>query len=900
MLFGIFYRIVRVFLTLLLFLFTSWAIASSGGLDRTFAGTGKTRFGFGGGNDTATATAVQADGKILVGGNGLHVGRNAFCVLRYNPDGSLDETFDVDGVVAVFIGESPAIATGIGVQGDGKIMVGGYTSFDGDANILNDFVLLRLHPDGALDSSFGVGGKVITDVGGSMDQANALTLQGDGKVVLAGWSHVEGSGGHFSAVRYTTNGALDTSFDGDGKVMLDVSTGGDEANAILLQGDGKLVLVGSAFTSSGSDFALVRLLSNGALDTSFAGTGKVITSILNGEDVATAIAIQFGNGTVNSPDRLVVAGYTYNGSNRDFAVVRYNYDGTLDNTFGGTGKVVTPVGAGEDEGTAILVTGSGTTPRTITVAGLSSNGTNNDFALIRYNSNGSMDTTLDGDGKLTTHVGTGDDSARAMTLSSGRLVVVGSSRTNSFDSVAVVRYNSDGSLDTTFDGDGKRTDATGLGGRASAYAVAIQPDGRIVIAGDVQKNLLGSNLDFALARLHPNGTFDHSFGKRGQITTDFNGNDNSAVAVLVQPDGKIIAAGAGIAASGSAQSSAFIFTRFHPNGTADITGVATIGTFGSRGQAVALQPDGKIVMAGYTLISNTDSDFALVRFNPNGALDDSFGAGGIVTTSMGTPTDYGSAVALQPDGRIVVGGSAGSTVAVARYLSNGAIDTSFDFDGKAMTPIPGGSAMVTALAVHQGKILIARGFSGGSALVRYHADGSLDTSFDGDGVVTNGLRSSSGTRAMAIQNNGKIVVAGYANADVNFPTADFAVMRFNVDGSLDASYGAQGKVTVDVSAGSDSGYGLALDGEGKALVVGRSENLFGITRLLGDVVPRLAILRIGDAVELSWPTAALGFALQTTPSLSVPLTWNDVTNSRTTNRVVVPNPTSPTFYRLKL
>jgi uncharacterized delta-60 repeat protein len=185
----------------------------------------------------------------------------------------------------------------------------------------------------------------------------------------------------------------------------------------------------------------------GALDPTFGTGGKVITDFGGADDFGNAIAI-------DSEGRMVFAGYSHNGSNYDFAVVRYSEDGSLDNTFGAAGKVTTPIGSGNDFGLSCAIQGDGK----ILVSGYCFNGFNNDFAVVRYNADGSPDNSFDSDGIVTTSVGDFGEVAYDMVLQSdGKIILAGYSDDATTNFFAVVRYNTDGTLDNTFDGDGKVT-----------------------------------------------------------------------------------------------------------------------------------------------------------------------------------------------------------------------------------------------------------------------------------------------------------------------------------------------------------------------------------------------------------------------------------------------------------
>jgi uncharacterized delta-60 repeat protein len=389
---------------------------------------------------------------------------------------------------------------------------------------------------GALDPSFGTGGEVTTTVGSgtTYTEAEALRVQPDGKIVAAGYG-TNGSNYDFALARYNPSGSLDTSFDGDGKVVTDFGSHDDLAYSLALQPDGKIVVAGRSHNGGDWDFALARYNPDGSLDTSFgpAHNGKVRTDFASSNDLAYGVALQ--------PDgKIVVAGGSYTTfPNYLFAVARYNPDGSLDTTFNGTGKVTTSVGGVDDQANAVALQPDGK----IVTGGNSWNGSNDDFALVRYNANGSLDTSFNATGKLTTAVGSGFDVANALALQpDGKIVAAGSSvNTGAYSVFGLVRYNPNGSLDTSFGSGGKVwTEFTPYGDGASA--LALQPDGKIVAAGT------SSGRNFALARYNPNGSLDTSFDGDGKVLTSYNGNINtflSGYSVALQPDGKIVIAGSG-------------------------------------------------------------------------------------------------------------------------------------------------------------------------------------------------------------------------------------------------------------------------------------------------------------------------------------------------------------------
>ena len=336
------------------------------------------------------------------------------------------------------------------------------------------------------EDSFSSYGKLTTDFGGGSG-GSSVVMQADGKIVVAGTSYASDniSGDDFALARYNTDGSLDTTFSGDGKVITDFG-GDDGGTSVVMQADGKILVVGSTYNGSSSDIALARYNTDGTLDTNFSDDGKATTNFGSGHCV-----VMQGDG------KILVAGSESNDSGNDFALARYNSDGSLDTTFSGDGKVTTDFGEGDDHGYSVVMQPDGK----IIVAGFVFN-YSGDFVLARYNADGTLDTTFSDDGKVVTDFG-GDDYGFSVVMQpDGKIIVAG---LRSFD-FAVARYNSDGTLDTTFSGDGKVT--TDFGGYDGGYSVVIQADGKIVVAGSSGFSNFISSADFALARFNSDGSLD--------------------------------------------------------------------------------------------------------------------------------------------------------------------------------------------------------------------------------------------------------------------------------------------------------------------------------------------------------------------------------------------------------
>ena len=385
--------------------------------------------------DYGTAMTTQPDGKVLVVGhtdNGS--GRDLF-LARYNEDGSLDTTFSGDGMLALDAGTGDNFGTGVTVQPDGKILVTGYNQ--NGAN--TDFTLARYNADGTVDSSFGTSGVVGTDFGGN-DQAYSVSVQQDGKIVVAGFAN-DGSNNNFALARYNADGSLDTSFSGDGLAMFKDGSFDYNGQDLHLLDNGQILIVGKAGTGSGNTFGMMRVNSDGTLDTSFDGDGILTTDIAGiTNDNALAVAVQ-------SDGKIILGGFGSNGSDNDIVLVRYNANGSLDTTFDGDGVLTTDISGTNDLLLELAIQDDGK----IVVVGASNNGSDDDYAILRYNSNGSLDTTFDGDGILT-FGGSGYQSFEGISLANnGDIIAVGASDASGNMEITLHRFNSDGSTSLTFD-----------------------------------------------------------------------------------------------------------------------------------------------------------------------------------------------------------------------------------------------------------------------------------------------------------------------------------------------------------------------------------------------------------------------------------------------------------------
>lgn len=402
----------------------------------------------------------------------------------------LDTSFNATGEVTTTLGNGNQHVGSVLVLDNGDIIVGGSSS----VGVKSAFALAKYKVDGSLDSTFGTGGKVLTTFssGNGNSHGRAAALQADGKIVMAGSAEVSGNLTAFALVRYNTDGSLDPTFGTGGRVTTSligpVASISDEAYAVAIQPDGKILAAGASATNGVENYLeLARYTADGTLDPTFHGGGWLGMSGC----AARRLLVQ--------PDgKILVTGFDTNSGSGQFEVYRFNTDGYPDPAFHSYGFTRFPVGTGISHATSLALQPDGR----IILAGRAGNGTVNDFALARCNADGSLETTFGNGGTLITHVGTGDNAAQDVAVdTAGRILVAGYATTASGGKdFALVRYNAGGSLDTSFNGlDGKVIFPMAAGTRPDmATALALRlPQNQAVVAGEASDSV---NSHFALAR----------------------------------------------------------------------------------------------------------------------------------------------------------------------------------------------------------------------------------------------------------------------------------------------------------------------------------------------------------------------------------------------------------------
>jgi len=393
-----------------------------------------------------------------------------------NISGNPDLTFGVNGKV-VYDGGENEHGRSIAIQSSDKILVTGY----GAARGFSKIITWRYHSNGATDETFGpnLDGKTAYP-GGAGNEGNSMAFDYFDKILLTGHSSVDSTKGMI-IIRYDLNGNPDTTFgpDLDGKAIDPGSS--DFGRAITTEASGKIYVTGYTWEGSNNDMVLWAYNSNGSPETAFGSGGKVIYNA--GFD-------DFGNAIAIDSDKIIVAGNTYDYTNGNMIIWRFNSNGSPDATFGSGGKVIYDGGHNDWAGSIAMVSGK------ILVAGMSNNGYANNMAIWRYHSDGSLDAAFGSGGKAIYDSGTRESWGNSIAVDSAdRILVAGIHSDGSKNRMAIWRYSSEGSPDLTFGSSGEviysgRNDSAG-------YSLAVDSSDRILVTGDIYN---GSDMDMVIWR----------------------------------------------------------------------------------------------------------------------------------------------------------------------------------------------------------------------------------------------------------------------------------------------------------------------------------------------------------------------------------------------------------------
>ena len=767
----------------------------------------------------------------------------------------------------------------VAVQSDGKVIIGGrFRTVKGLVRLR----LARLNADGTGDASFNPDSEVTSSpLPNQVDPS--VFLQRDGKVLVAGDFTTSNGTARSLFVRLNADGSHDASF------VAAISGG---VRAVALQPDGKVVIIGSFTTNGTNSLIAARLNSNGSLDNSFTpATGIFVTSS------ATVISV-----AIQVDGKVLIGGIfrSINGTARE-GIARLNANGTVDTTFNPDPSSVTR---------RVVRSIAVQTDGKVLISGYTRAVSNNEIKLVvRLNADGSVDSSFNAG-----TIPNGEVFSLAL-QPDGKMVIAGGVMTG------VGRLNANGGLDSSFN--------PGTGPDYVPGVVALQPDGKVLIGGYF--NTVNGLLRIALARLDGNGTLDTSFNPGAGVFSDF----NSAVvyALATQADGKVVIGGFINTVAGTSRNGV---ARLNADGSLDNSFNPGTGANASV-RALAVQPDGKVVIGGgFTIVDGTARNF-VARLNTNGTLDSSFNPGA-------GPDNVVFAVALQSDGKVLIGGwfttvDGPARNKIARLNSDGSLDTTFGNtgtgesgnvysialqpDGKVLrggdyiarlhtngtldgTFDPGtgvGSSIESVVLQPDGKVLMGGYFStvNGTAhtgLARLQAAGTIDAGFNPGTIAGGNSQNGTSVNSMTLQPDGKVLIGG-SFTNVNSKRCN-NIARLNPDGSLDNSFnpgnGANGALV----------YSMALQSDGELLIGGdftvfNSAPRWRVARLLGDLW--LATVRSGPNVVLSWPTNAAGYTVQSATNLVAPVAWVDSTDVPVAvgTQFTITNTTSASrqFFRLK-
>jgi uncharacterized delta-60 repeat protein len=748
---------------------------------------------------TAHAVVAQADGRTVVVGDAFP----DFALVRYLGDGSLDASFGLGGRVLTDFAHGIDVGRAALQQADGRLVAAG----EARQGTLRQFALVRYLADGSLDASFGDGGQVLTPLGTDSAIA-ALAIAPDGALIAAGSAVVSGRS-VFALARYLSDGSLDASFGIGGIVTTAVGPSDDRAVAVQRRPDGRIVVAGASLPSAAPagdyDFAVAQYLADGTLDAGFGSAGKVVVALGSAADVPTSLVLgASGALTVAGSSRVPAA------NRDDVALLRLLADGNLDASFGVGGVVIADLVAARSElANAAVLAGDD-----VVIGGSVCDASDcRWYLLAAFAANGSLNPSFASQGVQVTGIAPNrrTEGLALARRSDGAILLAGVNATADSYRMTTLRYTASGVLDASFDGDGIAATSVGTDFEY-AQAVAALPDGRLLVGGF---SSAGFRLESTVLRYLPDGQLDPTYGTGGRAIHDAWLGDDWVEDMLLLPGGKLVLAGGALVrlnADGS------LDTSFGTNGVASLPFGAT---------ALAQQPDGKLLVVS-TVFNGPYEDFAITRRLANGAVDTSFGSGGQVIVGPGTIRDYAADVLVQPDGKILIGGAA-STVwtyefGIVRLLPNGSLDPGFGGgDGRVMVPVDGMTAELSALALQPDGKIVAAGraaapnSSWNFALARFNVDGSLDTSFGGgDGTQLTAL-SPYADRAIevVVQADGRLIAVGFIERPGY--TDGVLAARYLADGTLDASFSGDG--IADVPSGYTAAFGATLQGD-KLVVAG--------------------------------------------------------------------------------
>ena len=774
--------------------------------DPAFGEDGRvTRVAFGPTGEGVVAMDVDAQDRVVSAYSGLS-GRG---VSRHLASGMLDGNFGTGGRVVLDFAVRDLV-----IQPDGRIVVVG-----GDVGALleQDWRIARLLPDGSPDASFGDGGEIVLDWFGSGDEALSVALAADGSLVVGGRAFDPNTGTAFAVAVFDVQGSLlvwraDKLFAGTA----------DICNRVLIQPDDRIICAGLARNPGGALMAVVRYEADLDVDTGF-GTDGLATVTFPEGPAETNDALLLSGG------EILLGGFVDDTDDYALALARLTAAGALDEEFSTDGRAMVHIPGSPTE----LVRGLLVHGGRIYAAVLDE--VRSDFIVAGFTPGGVLDGAFGDSGLVEIDFNGLADLSLAITEHQGQVLVggsVGAEQLAAQTDLGLARLTASGALDPDFGLGGLRQD--GLTGPVTAWTTdaVFRDDGGVLTVGYTGGTL--SSREFLLSAFDVDGSPDTAFGQEGSVTADFGNDKNEARAVARLADGRLLVAGVVRGAGGTDD---FAVARFLADGTLDTS-------FGSSGWSVVdldgsadtlhdleVQADGRILLGGegYFPGSSGTRDFALVRLSSDGALDPSFGSGGVARVSVDT-FDETAAIDLLAGGDIVLGGSSSGDYVVIRFNGDGSLETSFGTAGVASHDFLGQYDFMRDLVVvddwqGKGERIVAVGMArnGGSspsdedfAAVMFDTDGSPETGFGSAGQVVVDLSAGQDQALAVALMDSNLVLAGRSGSP-----SDFAALALTADGQADAAFFTDGSsFTLDFAGSSDEpatvlsgGAGLLLAGQ---------------------------------------------------------------------------------------
>lgn len=814
-------------LLLLLFLCTSNAFAQSGEPDPTFGTNGKVITGMGSNSNFANAVALQPDGKIIVGGTYISShGDNDFALMRYNANGSADASFSSDGkTVTAFGNSNNNYIHWLYILPNGKILAYGST---GTQSLTPKSAIVRYNSNGSIDTSFGTEGKIISDLFPYNTIGNKLAIQPDGKLVITSIKLYSGDANYYLAVeRYTENGQPDLTFGSNGLATASFGTGRSIPFSILVQPDGKILVSATYYQSSVINMGLMRFNADGTLDTGFDGDGKVTTS--------------FGAGTgsegmqayVTNTGKIILAGSVTTATVRNFGVVQYNANGSIDTTFDGDGKATAALPNELDYSLINNITWQADGKFLVVFRNTDYASSASDFVLRRYNSNITPDTGFGTNGRLQATIDTGLNEAKmAAVTTNGDILVAGSARPagNAYNNFVLAKYNNAGSPVMAFGNNGKAAAAFEKSNDRIKKLLVLPNDKMIAVGTSSYRKANNTFIsDIAIARYNVDGTPDVSFGSSGKVLSNDGERRNTVATAALQQDGKVVVSNSNVLGN----ILTYEIIRYNADGSRD-TAFANSGSITLPFLITALlcQPDGKIIAAG-----DNGTLMIVNRYNSNGTPDAGFSGDGNTIISIANNYWGMATLALQPDGKIILSNTvipaefnASPQFGTVRLNTDGSLDTTFGNNGKILTQLGDVSFANASFVQPDGKIVVAgRSVTTGVnfSSVRYTANGVIDIAYGTNGVASYQLPADyRELNDVYLQADGKLLAV---LSKYNQPSAtyDFRVMRFTIDGMPDGDFGNSGEITTSFYNGYDEAFSVALQLDNRVIVAGSTYS--GIT-----------------------------------------------------------------------